>query len=159
MLKAEATRLWLKKFSIDTCYYTKCQLPTFYKWLHILTGLWSNCATMKVQRLPLKIAHSGSLDRTIHPHAKTPGKIPTIFSLKISVFNVQYAPAGKTERKCHWQICTTFQMWQKISKLKDRIPLLFKPFQAESHTSVHWEEPDSLQSFTLGISLQRRILP
>lgn len=36
---------------------------------------------------------------------------------------------------------------------------LFKPFQAKSHIRVHWEEPDSLEPFTLGISLLWLILP
>lgn len=69
------------KNCIDTCYYSEC---SFYKWLYILTGLWSNCAIIKLQKLPLKIAHSGSLDRTKHPNAKTPGKIAATFWKSLS---------------------------------------------------------------------------
>lgn len=89
MVTAEATMLWVKKTKKKKIQKTALipvitQNASFYKWLYRLTGLWSNCAIIKLQKLPLKIAHSGSLDRTKHPHAKTPGKIAATFWKSLS---------------------------------------------------------------------------
>lgn len=53
---------------------------------------------------------------------KLQGRLPQL-SENLCLPCAIYTSAGTKESKCHWQICTTFQMWQKISKWKSRIPL------------------------------------
>lgn len=112
MVKAEATRLWVKTNSavISVILGNDTFLPfgkqimrpflnDFASWQFCsFLLLWSNCATIKPQQLPFKIAHSRSLARTIYPHAKTPGTIPITFSLETSIFNVQYIPGWEDRR-------------------------------------------------------------